>query len=59
MMTTDESVLRLEAHILSVERRSRVALVTFTVPTGPEADELARKLGATCLLGVLLEPPSD
>jgi len=57
-MTTDpqDHVLRLEAHITEVDRRSRMATVTFAVPLGADTDALAAAQGEACLLGVLLVP---
>lgn len=60
-MTTEEAVMRLNAKLASVERRSRVALITFVVPVSDEVDKLANQVGEACMLGVLLthDPSAD
>ena len=54
-MTTDEAVVRLRARLLDVERRSQMAVISLSVPVGPEVDELAKHLGEWALVGVLVE----
>jgi hypothetical protein len=55
MATTEDGVLRFEARLVAVERRSQAATITFSVPVGKDADALASKQGETVLLGVLFE----
>lgn len=56
MMTSPEAdpVVRLEAHLLHVERRSQMAVVSFSVRVGADVDRLAGEIGSACLVGVLL-----
>jgi len=58
-MTTDDSVVRLRARLLEVERRTQMAIITLSVPVGPEVDELAKHQGEWALVGVLVEPDSE
>ena len=54
-MTTEDAVLRLRARLVAVERRTQMALITLSVPVGPEIDELAKHEGEWALVGVLVE----
>jgi hypothetical protein len=54
-MTTEDEVTRLRARLVAVERRSHMAMITLSVPVGPEVDALAEHQGEWTLVGVLLE----
>lgn len=54
-MTSEDAVLRMQAKLAMVERRSQMAIVTFTVPIGREVDVMANNIGEPVLLGVLIE----